>query len=88
MKSGPLACAVLGMLCSPVMAQGHSVYSAYSSAGTGAAAPSGGSSVAYGQPLYYIERLRPSRHYPPSPYGYVEVSGRSMQGGVVRTPGR
>jgi hypothetical protein len=51
-----------------------------------AGAASQGSSVAYDQPVYYIQRLRPSRYYPPSRYGYVEVVGRPpAAGGMVRT---
>lgn len=35
----------------------------------------GETSVAYGQPVGYVQRLGPSRYYPPTRYGYVEGTG-------------
>lgn len=49
---------------------------------------SGGTSVAYEQPVYYTQRLRPSRTYPPSPYGWIETGRGAQQGYGARPPGR
>lgn len=84
MRSASLALSFLAL--STVITQAQTQRPAAMSHGYAGGSYAGGSSVAYGQPLYYVPRLGPSRYYPPNRYGYVEVIGRApAPGSAVRT---
>lgn len=67
MRLGPISLFVVGFVATPAWSQSYTAHipQPYTSS----------SSVAYDHGGYYIARLRPTREYPPSRYGYVITNG-------------